>query len=166
MRDESADQEQLRLKLMSLAAEFREAMETIARVPCGVPDVVRHNFKAFPKDMCERTSNLLGRYLRENGIESAEYVCRGRRKKSGPGNERHAWLEVCGLVIDITADQFPDQREPVIVTADHSWHSTFCHPEERRDAGDLSGYLKTVRDEQYCRVYPEVVKRIPRRSGL
>jgi hypothetical protein len=29
------------------------------------------------------------------------------------------------LIIDITADQFDDIRDPVIVTADNAWHGQF-----------------------------------------
>lgn len=46
--------------------------------------------------------------------------------------------EVSGLIVDITADQFPDCTSSVIVTSDDAWHQRF---EEscRRPAGFLNG---------------------------
>lgn len=41
------------------------------------------------------------------------------------GEQSHAWLEYDGLIIDITADQFDEVSEPIIVTSDRSWHSQF-----------------------------------------
>jgi hypothetical protein len=48
-----------------------------------------------------------------------------------PDLHSHAWLECDGLIADITADQFEDVDEPVIVTRDRSWHAQFVYPEPR-----------------------------------
>jgi hypothetical protein len=37
----------------------------------------------------------------------------------------HGWLEQNGLIVDITADQFPEVDKPVIVADNSQWHETF-----------------------------------------
>jgi hypothetical protein len=37
----------------------------------------------------------------------------------------HVWIEQNGLIVDVTADQFDDVDDPVIVTRDGAWHSEF-----------------------------------------
>jgi hypothetical protein len=34
----------------------------------------------------------------------------------------HGWIESDGIIIDITADQFPDITAPALVTRDRTWH--------------------------------------------
>ena len=66
---------------------------------------------------------MLGRYLRFTfGIEPQ--LVRAERIFPQPrGWSTHAWLELDGLVIDITADQF--DQEPVVVTRRSTWHRGF-----------------------------------------
>ncbi|MER5866159.1 hypothetical protein [Kitasatospora sp. NPDC002040] len=41
-------------------------------------------------------------------------------------SSEHAWLELDGLIMDITADQFDDAPgERAWVTRDRQWHDTF-----------------------------------------
>jgi len=42
--------------------------------------------------------------------------------RNGP---THAWIERDGVIVDITADQFDDVEQAVIVTADRTWHDQF-----------------------------------------
>jgi hypothetical protein len=39
--------------------------------------------------------------------------------------QSHAWLEYQGWILDITADQFEDINNKVMVTMDRTWHSQF-----------------------------------------
>lgn len=39
----------------------------------------------------------------------------------------HAWLERGSWIVDITADQFPDVTESVIVTQDRDWYNRYVH---------------------------------------
>ena len=150
----------MKRQLLRLATEFRAAIQQSAG---SVPDVLKAKFQAFPKDMCEFSSNLLGRNLKEEGIENVQYVCGSRRLHAFPRDVRHAWLETHGFVIDITADQFPDGLGPVVITEDGSWHSQF-QVLERRDVTDLHEYCRAAR-KQYDEVFREVVKRIAGRSA-
>lgn len=36
----------------------------------------------------------------------------------------HAWLQLNGVIVDITADQFPDFNAKVIVTTKSDWHES------------------------------------------
>ena len=45
----------------------------------------------------------------------------------------HAWIQREGLIIDITADQFDDVTEPVIVSDSSPWHDSF-EPEDLHSA--------------------------------
>ncbi len=142
--------------LQRVAAEFREALKKTAGALSGA---LRARFESYPKEMCEFATNLLGRYLVENGVGGVRYVCGGRRLAGRPGDQRHAWLEVHGWLVDITADQFPDGLGPVIVTRDRSWHARFQLVEERA-ATDLSGYCPEAQ-KQYEDVFREVRSRLP-----
>jgi hypothetical protein len=48
----------------------------------------------------------------------------------------HAWLRRGGLTLDITADQFPGVAEPVVLTAEPTWHhANFLMPRDGHVAG-------------------------------
>ena len=50
----------------------------------------------------------------------------------------HAWLQRDNLTVDITADQFPDQPQSVIVALNSDWHKTFeC---DHEDVADFEQY--------------------------
>lgn len=95
------------------------------------------NFRQFPAGTCGDISDILAEYLYKQGINDIDYV-----SGSADNQQSHAWLEVSGYIIDITADQFPDCRDPVIVTDDHSWHQRF-EESTRRQAGFLDGFKST-----------------------
>jgi hypothetical protein len=80
-------------------------------------------FERFPRGTCGPVSELLGRYLVEAGFEDVMYVC-GKKPSEGS----HAWVEVGGIILDITGDQFG--RPPIVVTAASNWHNEW----ERDDA--------------------------------
>ncbi|HBG04589.1 MAG: hypothetical protein A2075_21300 [Geobacteraceae bacterium GWC2_58_44] len=73
----------------------------------------------FPHGACGDASLLLAKYLQVNKCGRSLLVL-GERHGRG-----HAWLQLQEVIIDITADQFDDQDDGVIVTSDSSWHSSF-----------------------------------------
>lgn len=79
----------------------------------------------FPTGSCGDASILLATYLEELGYGSFDYVCGSRNGHS------HAWLEKDGLIVDITADQFPEIKKMVFVGNEHRWHDEFCEDLER-----------------------------------
>ena len=86
--------------------------------------------RSFPQGACGDASILLGEYLHEQGL--GVWVYAGRERDSDLHS--HAWLEQDGLIVDITADQFEDVNESIIVTCDRSWHQQFMYPEETHPA--------------------------------
>lgn len=108
------------LRIQALAASFRWAIEACKR---DLPMELRE----FPAGTCGDVTPLLGTFLQENGMGSFNYVLGERQKQGCPEYDTitHAWLEQNGLIVDITADQFPEISEPIIVTFESSWHATF-----------------------------------------
>jgi len=92
------------------------------KLPIGLKD--------FPIGACLDASLLLGHYLAQSDIGKPIYV-------SGTKDGRtHMWLEMDGVIIDITADQFGDAPERIMVTRDTAWHSQFERQSRRSDGLD------------------------------
>jgi hypothetical protein len=108
-RDTGDMQTEIRLA----AARFRRALEQGGLV--GV------SFASFPRGACGDSSELLGEYLRDSGFGHWTYVSGAIHNPF----QSHAWIERDGVIVDITADQFDDMDQPVIVTVDRSWHDRF-----------------------------------------
>ena len=114
-------------ELYKLASQFRNALDQLewSQMPDG--------FKDFPAGTCGNISNILAEYLYECGVTGVELVI-GTNALHGS----HAWLEISGVIVDITADQFPDISASVTVTRDHRWHSQFEENEGDRQAAGFS----------------------------
>lgn len=85
----------------------------------------------YPNGCCGDASNLLAKFLRDNDIK-CEYVW-GMR-----GQQSHAWLECDDLIVDISADQFPEIKEKILITTDKSWHNKFKR--QKRSDGDFEKF--------------------------
>jgi hypothetical protein len=109
------------------AAEIREAATVFRAAILRCPRSDLPTQKNFPHGSCGDASTLLGQYLFDQSLGLWEYTG-GERERD---LHSHAWLECDGLIIDITADQFEDVDEPVIVTRDRSWHAQFVYSEAR-----------------------------------
>lgn len=95
-------------KFEKLVFSFRNAIES----------AIENNekgefFRKFPTGQCGNTSDLLAQYLIDNGIGPITYVCGTYYGYSIEENCSHAWLNVNGLVVDITCDQFKNYDEPL-----------------------------------------------------
>ncbi|ELV7510466.1 MULTISPECIES: hypothetical protein [Aeromonas] len=114
-------------ELYKLASQFRNALDQLewSQMPDG--------FKDFPAGTCGNISNILAEYLYECGVTGVELVI-GTNALHGS----HAWLEISGIIVDITADQFPGISASVTVTRDHRWHSQFEENEGGRQAAGFS----------------------------
>jgi hypothetical protein len=106
--------------LRALTSRFRTALEGCdpAKLPIGL--------QVFPRGACGDVSLLLGKYLHENGEAGIEYVS-GKN-----GDQTHGWLELNGIIVDITADQFDSIIESVVVTTCSTWHQKFTGQSRRR----------------------------------
>lgn len=95
----------------TIAFADREAIEAVDRTGwCA--------FDHFPRGACGTVSEVLARLLREHVGLDARYVA-GEVHPDSDGS--HAWVEVGGVVVDITADQFG--LPAVIVTIESPWHA-------------------------------------------
>lgn len=80
------------------------------------------SLQRFPFGSCGDTSPLLGEYFFQSNLGQFDYVS-GVNRTHGS----HAWIEQNGIIVDITAYQFPEVIIPVIVTESREWHRRFKH---------------------------------------
>jgi hypothetical protein len=99
-------------QLRSIAVEARRVLEQGGWSLAGLA--------TFPRGACTSATNLLGQYLKDRGLGT--WTRRSGMRTVGGGCATHAWLELDGLVVDLTADQFADGLEPVLVSRDSDWH--------------------------------------------
>ena len=113
------------MDLYSIALLFRKAIETA--IEAG--DITYSNMLRFPEGCCGFTSDLLQRYLYENGIIT--FYVSGSYGYAWDNSESHTWLETENkTVIDITGDQYRNKKlrftEPVYVgTRNNGFHDQF-----------------------------------------
>lgn len=106
-------------------------------------------FPPFPKGWCGTVSRALGAYLCELYPETTFYYVCGTR-----GNKSHAWVCANNTILDVTADQFDDCNEPVIVSQNSKFHRTFCvdkhdirkiYPEDKMYPEEMTLYCEAKR---------------------
>jgi len=141
--------------IKALATAFRRAMEV-----SGVKaDIV---FRNFPRGSCGDASLLLSEFLRSHGISEIEYVVGWASQDSG-SRRSHAWLELEGLIVDITADQFSNRpAPPVFITRSRTWHAHFS--EDDRHPASISAYDPATRGRLLA-LYADVMAHIPASLG-
>lgn len=100
-----------------LAVRFRNA------IAAGVAQgrLESRQFEGFPRGVCGDSAQMLGQYLQDRGLGVWNY--RSGIDSNGP---THAWVEKGGWIIDITAPQFEDVDDPVVVTDDNVWYKRFA----------------------------------------
>jgi hypothetical protein len=118
------------IHIRQLAVQFRRAIERCPRSRLPI------QFRDFPHGSCGDATLLLEKFLQENGHTGFKYIPAMR------DDHAHAWLQRGDLVVDITADQFPDQRRSVIVALNSRWHKTFERDllEEQEHVADFEQY--------------------------
>lgn len=113
-------------KLRLLATRVREAIEMRKHELSAACGPKSDRWEQFPKCCCAMASFLLAKVLRVNGFGQFNMVSGQRLNERTNDLELHHWLEQDSVIVDITADQFPDSRdELIIVTTDNKWHNTF-----------------------------------------
>jgi hypothetical protein len=132
----------MRFKLYDLAARFRSALEQCPGE--GLSAYLEKRLARFPDQCCEIASLLLARFFRDQGFTQVACV-QGVRDGTS-----HEWLEVDGFVVDITADQFADVDDPVIVSEvrELPWHSMF--QVQRREPAFPRKAVRTEYDQAYA----------------
>lgn len=114
-------------QLTEFANRFRAA---ILRIPTDIRPI---GMREFPNGACGDTALLMGAYLADQGIQGFAYVCGTRGEHADGSWHSHAWLQHRRLVIDITADQFSDMPDAIIVSDTSKWHKQF-RVERHQDA--------------------------------
>ncbi|PKK89945.1 MAG: hypothetical protein CVV64_11465 [Candidatus Wallbacteria bacterium HGW-Wallbacteria-1] len=107
-----------RSKLLKAATKFRDAIEKCHK---GLKLL---RFENFPRGSCGDTVYLLGRYLKDQGIGSFDCYC-GSIMLGQYDEQSHAWLQNGNLYLDITADQFDEINDRVIIVENSFWHQKF-----------------------------------------
>jgi hypothetical protein len=135
-------------RLRKLCERFRSAIMTMPKneLPIGM--------HAFPLGACGDAALILALFLRDCGFDRAEYVAGWREQHS------HAWLQVGDLVIDVTADQFPDAPRAVIVATRSDWHRAFTNCKSH--PADLCGYdeeTQTMLSSAYTAIFSRLDSR-------
>jgi hypothetical protein len=92
-------------------SHFRTALEQGVRLS---------SLTDFPTGPCGDACELLGQYMSDSGLGTWSY----RDGVQPDPFFTHAWIERDSLIVDITADQFHDVSDPVLVTTDRTWHDT------------------------------------------
>lgn len=106
-------------ELRHIATKFRGA---ILRIPA---DQRLGGLRNFPNAACCDATWLLGTYLNDRGLNGFAHIVGERGNFSDNTRQLHAWLQYKQLVVDITADQFSDVSEEVIVEIESQWHQQF-----------------------------------------
>lgn len=88
----------------------------------------------FPRGACGDVSLILGQLLDDEGIKGFQYICGNKYEPFSS----HGWLQHGEWIVDITADQFDDVNDSVIVTDKSEWHA--CWAPDRPAAGTLREY--------------------------
>lgn len=125
-----------RSEIRQAAIDYRRALAQMKH------DAWPFGLSNFPSGWCKFASWILGRHLMaELGCAVPEYVFGDR---GWPDNyQSHGWLECSGLIVDITADQFSDMDEPVVVVERSDWHITWS----QRSRCGLDDILKDVTED-------------------
>jgi hypothetical protein len=107
-------------EVLHIASQVRGAIEAL---PASKRPIT---FSHFPRGACGDCCLILGTYFEEEcGFPPFHYVSAERGSKSDNTWSSHAWLECGDLIVDITADQFPDAPSGVIVSRSSAWHDGF-----------------------------------------
>lgn len=116
----------------------------------------------FPHDCCLPASQLLAQYLvTELRMPMVTFV-RGEREHPEQTDrwQSHMWLRTLDYFIDITADQYPEVQDPVMVMADSEWHATFLYQVEL-PYGEVM-YFNRAGQWRFNRAYRDVLRTLPR----
>jgi len=108
-------------------------------------------FVNFPCGCCGDSSDLLSKFLFDKGFET-NYVWGMYRGQS------HAWLEYHDYYIDITADQFNDIEERVLLTQDKVWHSKF--EGRSRPFRDFTKEFNNFNKARLCMLYNSILRNL------
>lgn len=97
---------------------FRKAWKKIPK-----NDLNFELFEYYPTNCCEFCSYLLGKYLGDECGYSSPLLLQGKNRYKH--RQRHAWLRIGVVDVDITAYQFSSTKRRIIVEPYSIWHMRF-----------------------------------------
>lgn len=92
-------------------------------------------FGNFPSGACGSSADMLAEYLIRKGAKNIEYVFGERNSVS------HGWLEIEGLIVDITGDQFNDGVEGIYISFNRDFHDKFAPLVRNKNPG-INAFLR------------------------
>ena len=109
-------------EVYEIAVRVRSAIES----QIAAASYVDCELKKFPRGSCEISSVILGLYLKSKGYENVFQGVGNRPIPNDMNKSNHVWLVLNNeIIVDITADQFNDCEERVIVGRESKFHKTF-----------------------------------------
>lgn len=131
----------IRKSISKIAKEMRIALEKASKLSSSL-------VMTFPNGCCGTASDFLSKYLEQNGIRTT-YVAGMKTNRI-----THAWLEYDDLIIDITADQFPEIDEKVLVSRNRHWYEQYerISRSEAYDFLDVNSLDRQDRIDFYNRI--------------
>ncbi len=146
-------------EIVGLASKFRTALEKLAVEPEAFWKTITNR---FPNGCCDDASMLFAAYLADHGYPGAMWV-HGENGGRTCELKSHVWLELGGLIIDLTADQFGGYDLPaVLVTPFSSFHQGFEVKKGPEIADFRTRYAADERALLYLKaMYQKAVKLMP-----
>jgi hypothetical protein len=110
--------------LVSFAKACRQGLFSLRNRPGSM-------FEGFPLGTCGPASELVGRLIKERLGFDGVYVCSAEHPTLS-ANQSHAWFEACGLIFDLTHDQFAGTGvDGWVLPLDSPWHRAFSDQDRR-----------------------------------
>ncbi|WP_368578729.1 hypothetical protein [Acinetobacter pittii] len=138
----------------------------------GFSKIVKDDFhlevlSLFPKACCEYSSMLLARFLiEEKGYDFTDVLMIKGQSIVDVG-ELHLWLNVSGVIVDITAEQFEMAENPIIIDAPSSWHhKTFYELGTYSPSLDFKNYVDDFGELTLEKDYLMIVQHTRQNSTL
>ncbi len=135
-------------RIVQIATALRQAIERCPKTKLP--------WENFPRGACGDTTLVLGQLLFDHGIAGFKYIS-GQKHWPDGRFSTHAWLQNGQWVVDITADQFPEVQQAIIVSSDSPWHREW--EVAKTDGGALSEY-KAEQVVQQWHLYGELKARL------
>ena len=98
-------------KIKELSIKFRSAIDNAKNDGSFMADQC---FINYPRGCCSITSELLAKFLIDNGVDGTITCMYGTYYDDSLGRPSHSWLRINNdLVVDITGDQFEFYPRPI-----------------------------------------------------
>ena len=95
----------------------------------------------FPVACCEYSSMMLARFLIEKKGYNIADVLIIKGQSTSDIYQLHLWLKVNGVIVDITAGQFIEAENSIIIDEHGSWHNKFFY--------ELDAYTPSIDFKSY-----------------